>query len=548
MLTNDECQFLRMCKCTNFPLFALLDTTYLSKPRSTSNQDLFCTYADDAGSNNTFEQLKYFYYRFRTLTFANYPQVSTRAFRFVHFESQSVKSTHRTNNRNVIALINIERTQTGKSLDRIPSTMIICRHISGIFDDLTLPDAHEQLIVSFLNSPRLIYAYGALAHLNCYELRFKNTNPNIPIDFFRQVVSIEQLTIDNPSFIGFLPSSSSSFTFQLQRLSIQDISIRHLQGKHVPIVLPSVTTLTLANYHVQHAFRSLNSRELARCFPRLQTLLLYSRSIQHIIGRMFEYFVRLEYLTLNGITTIENEAFFNLHHLKRLDLGENIRRLDPYAFLHMNTDVLLFNRTVDFSLNDNDHFCTFAQFSPLARLTTFVQLPITSHDTCSCTLRYLYRHLDKSYMSLTPTCYSTASVFVLTQEDRICHFEQRLLECDLLPDEGITIYGQHYNVSYFYRQQSFKQRAPWSFIIRYRFYCLLLIVVLLAVLGLIVRQVRKNRHGAYRHLNYLLQRQRQRHVAHDEHIRTSPTSERIYQTSNEQFHVLPARSTRTTKV
>ena len=61
----------------------------------------------------TFDQLKYFYYRFRTLTFANYPVIPRKAFHFVHFETQSVKQTHKTNNRNVIAFVNIERTQTG---------------------------------------------------------------------------------------------------------------------------------------------------------------------------------------------------------------------------------------------------------------------------------------------------------------------------------------------------------------------------------------------------------------------------------------------------
>jgi len=106
-----------MCKCSNFPLFALIDTSYLSKPLSSLNQDLFCTYSNDYIKENksitTFEQLKYFYYRFRTLTFANYPNIPTKAFRFVHFESQSVKPTHKANNRNVIAFVNIEHTESG---------------------------------------------------------------------------------------------------------------------------------------------------------------------------------------------------------------------------------------------------------------------------------------------------------------------------------------------------------------------------------------------------------------------------------------------------
>jgi hypothetical protein len=105
-----------MCKCSNFPLFALIDTSYLSKPQSLLNQDLFCTYSHDQMKENkttTFEQLKYFYYRFRTLTFANYPNIPTKAFRFVHFERQSVKPTHKENNRNVIAFVNIEYTEPG---------------------------------------------------------------------------------------------------------------------------------------------------------------------------------------------------------------------------------------------------------------------------------------------------------------------------------------------------------------------------------------------------------------------------------------------------
>ena len=112
----EECQFLTMCKCTNFPLFALIDTSYLSKPRSSLNQDLFCTYASEQMNETkltTFDQFKYFYYRFRTLTFANYPLIPTRAFRFVHFESQSVKQTPKINNRNVIAFVHVEQTQAG---------------------------------------------------------------------------------------------------------------------------------------------------------------------------------------------------------------------------------------------------------------------------------------------------------------------------------------------------------------------------------------------------------------------------------------------------
>ena len=112
----DECQFLTMCKCTNFPLFTLIDTSYLSKPRSLLNQDLFCTYSSEFINENkltTFDQFKYFYYRFRTLTFANYPLIPSKAFRFVHFEIQSVKQTPKSNNRNVIAFVQAEQTQSG---------------------------------------------------------------------------------------------------------------------------------------------------------------------------------------------------------------------------------------------------------------------------------------------------------------------------------------------------------------------------------------------------------------------------------------------------
>ena len=116
---GNECQFLTRCKCSNFPLFTLIDTSYLSKPQSALNQDLFCAYSNENTKDNnqtfatTFEQLKYFYYRFRTLTFANYPTIPTKAFRFVHFESQSVKPTQKANNRNVIAFVNIEHTAAG---------------------------------------------------------------------------------------------------------------------------------------------------------------------------------------------------------------------------------------------------------------------------------------------------------------------------------------------------------------------------------------------------------------------------------------------------
>ena len=77
-----------------------------------------------------------------------------KRFVFVYFESQTVKQTQKINNRNVIAFVNIEQTQ------------------SGIFEEINLSDSHDQLLISFLNSPLLIYAHAALSKLNCYELKF----------------------------------------------------------------------------------------------------------------------------------------------------------------------------------------------------------------------------------------------------------------------------------------------------------------------------------------------------------------------------------------
>ncbi|CAF0779468.1 unnamed protein product [Adineta ricciae] len=472
----------------------------------------------------TFDQLKYIYYRFRTLTFANYPFIPSKAFRFVHFESQSVKQTHRENNRNVIAFVNIEQTH------------------SNIFEELSLSDSSEQLIISFMNSPSLIYANGALSKLSCYELKLSNTNPKIPIEFFSNTISIYHLIIDNPSFIGFLSSSSQAFTFQIPKMSIKDVSVRSLQGKHFPIVFSSTRELTLENYHADGGFRTFNSRELAQRFPQLRTLTIFSRSIQHITKRMFEYFTQLEYLRLTGITTIENEAFYNLHHLKELYLGKHILRLDPYAFLHMNTKFLYLNESLDFQLNDDRHFCVFAQFSPLTSVKTFVQFP--QHlDTCSCTIRYLYRHLDKSWMSTTPDCYSNSSLYILSQEERLCYFEQRLLQCHVLPDEGITIFGKHYNVSYFYQRQIFKQRRHLTIFYEHRLQILfgvLAFVVSLMVLICIIRQCKQRKASTYRHLNRLLNR---RQLAGNDQI----TMDIIYHHTNDRPDILLPPPT-TTKV
>ncbi len=409
---------------------------------------------------------------------------------------------------------------------------------SGIFEELSLSNSQDQLIISFLNSPSIYYANGALSKLNCYELKFLNTNPKIPIDFFHQALFIHHLIIDNPSFSGFLPSSNSKtlFNFQINKLSIKDISIRHLKGKHFPIIFNSIYELTLENYHINGGFRSFNNRDLAQRFPQLRILKIFSCSIQRIISRMFEHLNQLEYLILNGITTIEREAFFNLYHLKELNLGKNILQINPYAFIHMNTNILLLNQSYQFQLNDEKHFCTFVQFSPLTDLKTFVQFSKNLTD-CSCTLRYLYRHLDKSFMSLTPYCYSNSSLYILTQEERICYFEQRLLQCDILPDQGITIYGKYYNVSYFYQQQISKQKNHLSFFFRYRIYYIIIVFVLIISLYLIIRKQHHN--STYKHLNRLLNRQR---------ISRNETIDVIYDHTNQILDPIPSITSRVTKV
>ncbi|CAF1568052.1 unnamed protein product, partial [Didymodactylos carnosus] len=96
------------CKCTNFPLFTLYDQTYITKPKSL-NQDLFCI--GNETNNTIFNQLRYLYYRFRTITLINYKIIPTRAFQFVSFDTNSVTNTYITNNRNYIALIDVQQTQ-----------------------------------------------------------------------------------------------------------------------------------------------------------------------------------------------------------------------------------------------------------------------------------------------------------------------------------------------------------------------------------------------------------------------------------------------------
>ena len=412
---------------------------------------------------------------------------------------------------------------------------------SGIFEELNLANSEDQLIISFLNSPSIHYTFAALSKVNCYEMKFLNTNPKISIDFFHQAIFIDHLIIDNPSFEGFLPSSTS-VDFQLNKLSIKDISIRHLQGKHFPIVFKFVRELTLENFHVHKAFRSWNTRELSQRFPQVRSLRIFSRSIQKLVYRMFEHFTRLEQLTVNGISHIENEAFFNLYHLKELNLGKDILQLDPYAFIHMKTDLLLLNQSSRFQLNDAKHFCTFAQFSPSIDSQTFVQFTKNLSD-CPCILRYLYRHLEKSSLSLTPTCYSNSSLYILTQEERICYFEQRLLQCDILPDHGIMIYGKHYNVSYFYQQQLSKQKSRLSVFLRYRIHYILFGFVITITVVFVLRRRKQSEHSTYRHLNRLLHRPR---------VSRNQTLDVIYHQTDAVFNPIspppPPATARTTKV
>lgn len=374
-----------------------------------------------------------------------------------------------------------------------------------------MPDAQEQLLVSFLESPSLVYTRGALSNVRCFQLKFYRTNPNIALDFFFNAQSIHHLIIDNPTFTGFLPPTDN-FRFSLNKLSIKDISVRHLQGKHFPFVFDTVFELNLENQHVNGGFRSLHNQQLAESFPQLRVLSIYSRSIQYLTKRMFEQFHRLEILKLRGITHIENEAFYNLNSLQELHLGSDIRRIDPFAFLHMTTNYVFLNESSTYRLDDEKDFCAFAQFSPLSQLKTFVQFP-SDLSTCSCTLRYLYRHLDKSLMNMTPRCYSNSSLYILGHEERLCYFEERLLQCHVLPDEGITIYGKHYNVSYFYEQQRFKsQQQPWTLLYKYRFYVLIGVstfCIAFCMAFSLVRRGKVHLTSSYQHLNRLLQRRSQ---------------------------------------
>ena len=84
----------------------------------------------------------------------------------------------------------------------------------------------------------------------------------------------------------------------------------------------------------------------------------------------------------------------------------------------MNTNLLLFNESMDFQLNDEKHFCAFAQFSPLTSIKTFVKFPKMIHS-CSCTLRYLYRHIDKSFLSMDTLTVIPIRVYMLLDKKNV---------------------------------------------------------------------------------------------------------------------------------
>ena len=96
-------------------------------------------------------------------------------------------------------------------------------------------------------------------------------------------------------------------------------------------------------------------------------------------------------------------------------------------------------------------------------------------------------------MSMTPYCYSNSSLYILAQEERLCYFEQRLLQCHVLPDEGITMYGKHYNVSYFYQKQLSKQRNQLTIFYQYRLYIIISIPLLLISIFLILFIIRQQK-------------------------------------------------------
>ncbi|CAF1272619.1 unnamed protein product, partial [Didymodactylos carnosus] len=310
----DDCNMnmVHVCKCINFPLFTLYDQSYMTKPKSL-NQDLYCI--GNETDSSIFNQLRYLYYRFRTITLTNYKLIPTKAFQFVRFDTQSVTQTYKRNNKNYIALINIEETQ------------------QAMFDEINLKDAYDQLIILFINSPNMIYMDFGLKNLYCYELKLINTNPLIPIKFFINS-SIQHLIIQNNQFKGFIfDSNNFKNDIKILILTLNGLAVRHLNGKHFPII-DSLNELIINS----QILLTLNSYQLSKKFPNLKSFTLFSQSIQHITSKMFKSFYTLEKLILNGITTIENEGLFNLKNLKELNLGSNILRLDPFAFYQLGND------------------------------------------------------------------------------------------------------------------------------------------------------------------------------------------------------------------
>ncbi|CAF5149352.1 unnamed protein product, partial [Rotaria magnacalcarata] len=130
------------------------------------------------------------------------------------------------------------------------------------------------------------------------------------------------------------------------------------------------------------------------------------------------------------------------------------------------------------------------------------------------------------------------------QEERLCYFEQRLLQCHVLPNEGITIYGKHYNVSYFYQQQIAKQKNRFTIFYRYKNYLLISLLVLIIIICLIlciIRQQRRKNSSAYRHLHRLIKRQR---LASNDNV----TTDIIYHRTNGHQDIISSTIPISTKV
>ncbi|CAF1095691.1 unnamed protein product [Didymodactylos carnosus] len=368
--------------------------------------------------------------------------------------------------------------------------------MNSIFDGIDLKD---QLIVLFINSPHMIYIDYGLKNLYCYELKLINTNPLISIRFFINS-TIKHLIIQNDQFKGFLfDSNDYKYDIKIYKLTITEIVVRHLDGKYFPL-LYSLTEFILNS----QTMTTINSYQLAKKFPNLKSLTLFSHSIQHITSKMFQSFYTLKKLTLNGITTIENEGLFNLKNLEELNLGSNILRLDPFAFYQLGNDqtfLLLLNNSFNFKLNDDKHFCTFA----LLPIKTFVKFSSNLNE-CTCTHRYIYRHIEKSQIYLTPKCYQNSTMSLLAQEENKCQFEQYLLQCKILPN-NIFIYGKQYNSTYFYLKQKYLLYEN-NIFLKYKTNFIIGTIgglALLITFIIVILLLRYNRHS-YSHLNRLLRK------------------------------------------